>query len=135
MTKQEMRTKAEVLMMGIVVKITSRAEAEFITDYVTKTLSASLSFSTTEPTGKKVVDKAFEFLQNEEPNIAYMSLVTMEDMPLIAYVIETKEEPSIDILSADGAFSYVYNMQVAYFSELGYTFYKKDKTGMIRRVG
>ena len=125
----ELSAHAETLMMGITKDVSTLTpeEVEFMIDYVLKTLGS-------EATAQEVLAGSVKYCKN--PVIHHLNVSTTMDMRMIAIMMSTDEdEEPYDILSRDGVFSYVYNIDAPFCSELGYTFYRKNPAGRIRRVG
>lgn len=131
MTKKrqgELSAHAEALMMGITKDVSTLTpeEVEFMIDYVLKTLGS-------EATAHEVLAGSVKYCKN--PVIHHLNVSTTMDMRMIAIMMSTDEdEEPYDILSRDGVFSYVYNIDAPFCSELGYTFFQKTGS-RIRRVG
>ena len=131
MTKKrqgELSAHAEALMMGITKDVSTLTpeEVEYVIDYVLKTLGS-------EATAQEVLAGSVKYCQNAV--IHHLNVSTTMDMRMIAITMSTDEdEEPYDLLSKYGVFSYVYNIDAPFCSELGYTFFQKTGS-RIRRVG
>mgnify|MGYP001404329474 CR=1 FL=1 len=134
MTKEAM-TKGELAMMGIVMPVINNKEAIEITDYILKTLVATKQTSI-EDSGTEILDNQINRYGKNQ--VRHIVVNTIHDMVMITYTLEGDgdEEPfPEDLTTQDGVFSYVLNLTVPMFSELGYTFYEKRQGGNYYRIG
>lgn len=122
-----LNAKAEVLMMhgtgGI--PINDNEEVPYILNYMFKTLEI-------DTTGEEVVKEATKFIK-EEYYFRFLHLCTTEFGRMITIAIEVpSEDENFDVVSEDGVFCYVYNMDAPDCSELGYCFFKTMNNRTVR---
>lgn len=123
--------KDQKLMIGMTVAVKSREEAESILDKLAERLEENF-------TGKQVVDEALQFVSNGE--IRYIAYGIVMGMRMITLPIETEpdeddeedEDEEFDMTSEYGVFSYVYNVDADWCSELGYTVFEEVLGELVR---
>ena len=117
--------KAEAVMMGMTQCVDSNEEAIFILDYICKTLEKDVK-------GQEIFDKATQYSKGAK--IKAVNVCTlMEELLVVSLPMETDEDKGkFDLLSEDGAFSYVYNFTCPDLSELGYCYFKLTSQGIKR---
>lgn len=140
MTKRvdELSARAEVAMMGRAVEVPNhnsleenKADLEVMFNYIVKqTLGYDLDFEAFWETVQK-------YCQNL---IRHIIVNKIEGMTCVTFTLETisgeDKAPYVKKLNTrDGVFSYVLNLDVDYFSEFGYVFFKKQTDGSFTRVG
>ena len=115
-------------------------------DYVKKTLKQDYD-------SEEIITKSQQFLSKDEDGdfddtkykhmclnnteFGLMITITIYDPEPTDFGYVPKENEPVEeysLTSPDGVFSYVYNVDTPYFSELGYTFFQ-NKGGKIVRVG
>jgi hypothetical protein len=83
--------------------------------------------------GVHVLKESMKYIK--KANIRAMSITAIEDMFLLAICMTTDEDEKVEPLDSQyGAFAYVHNFTVDYFSELGYVFFEKTFMGY-KRIG
>lgn len=118
--RENSKEKAEMMLMGLVTPVESREEAQEMTDYILNVVRKGRS-EDEQDTAEDVMKGV-----STDCEIKHMVVNTLEDMVLITYLLDDgEEEYPEDLATRDGVFSYVYNVNISYFSELGYTFYNK----------
>lgn len=127
--------KAEIIMMGEMCPVASEEEAKFILNYIMSTLAALYDDITTS--GDTVFEMAHAYTKAEIKyiHIGKFILGGVETMTFITMPMQNKDEKPINLIDPDGVFSYVYNVSHPDLSELGYSFFSKDKLGMYHRIG
>lgn len=140
-SNQELKAVAEVMMMGFTVPVLVQAEIGTIVKHVVKTLGNS-----SHPSLKgcengvfsDFVSRLYQYDKNEEYEVTTMSVSRLDGMVLLTVTIDTMRESVRykDLDTKDGVFSFVYNIDVPEFSELGYTFYERlGNQNTYRRIG
>lgn len=120
------RTKAELAMIGLVVQCDNENECVYMTDYILKTLGK-------ETLGRDILTDYIN--RHGNFNVKYLVVNHQEDMNMITYLLDSeKESVPEDITTNDGVFCYVYNISIPYYSELGYSFFERTKSGFYRRI-
>lgn len=125
----ELKTHAEALMMGFTVEVSELPleETEYIIDHVLKTLGS-------DARALDITIDAFKYCK--APRIKHLNVCNVIDMRMLTLTLTTKEDTEpYDILSRNGVFSYVYNIDAPFCSELGYTFFEQKPKDIIRRIG
>lgn len=123
--KNRLNGKAEAILMGMTQCVESNEEAIYIIDYICKVLNK-------EETGQQIFDEATKYTEGAE--IKAVNICTVEDMMCISLPMTTEEdEEEFNLLNENGTFSYVYNFDCPYFSELGYCTFIKTPKGIKRR--
>lgn len=88
-----------------------------------------------EEDGETLVHQALQY-SGPDARITFMQFNMLDDMYIITCVISTPEAPyetEEQLVDPMGAFGYVINLTVPYFSELGYSFFEASEDG-IKRV-
>lgn len=130
LTKTELNARSEMALMGIVMEVPSNDTAADMMDYILEVLDASKPVG--HIVGSEIVRDAFQFMDSN-PVITHIVVNQVDDMRLITLVIDTDNEKNTHLTDPDGVFCYVYNIDVPYFSELGYTWFKYDGNFYRRR--
>ena len=122
--------KDQKLMIGMTVAVKSREEAESILDNLAERLGESF-------TGKEVVNEALRYVNRGA--IRYIAFGVIMGMRMITLPIETEPEEDeedeyeeFDMTSEYGVFSYVYNVDADWCSELGYTVFEEVLGELVR---
>lgn len=124
------KAKAEVAMMNFVVSIADEQEAKDITEYILTTMQ-----NTGQAKCSESVEEIFDMIYEncaERYNILNMCVTSVHDSILITYILDDpRGNPPLD--DKYGVFSYVFNINLSYFSELRYSYFEKVK-GKFRKV-
>lgn len=124
MKKNELRGKAEAIMMGMPQRVSSKEECVFILDYITEVLTG-------KPIGMEVYEKSIHYAKDQTPKWIFTNV--MGGMKMITLPFEeVLTKPNGDYIE-DGVFCYVYNLDCPDFSELGYSYF--ENKGKMRRIG
>ena len=114
--------KDQKLVNGMTVAVESHEEVESILDNLAERLGESF-------TGKEVVNEALRYVNRGA--IRYIAFGVVMGMRMITLPIETEpeeddeEDEEFDMTSEYGVFSYVYNVDADWCSELGYTVFEE----------
>ena len=111
-------TKGELALMGITVMTDSNEEGLEVIKYMCNVLGAECDLNWFK----------------ETYHIRAVVANTVQDMRMVTVALETDEDNGkFNLLDEDGCFCYVMNLDVDYFSELGYSYFAK-RNGVIRRI-
>lgn len=127
-SKGELNAKAELLMMGFVQQITNINNIRYIIDYVSKVLHESI-------TADEVIENAYKYISNKDKiHIVGLSINTiMEEMICLTLILKDDEDGLFNIEDPDGVFCYCYNYTYPDYSELGYSYFRRDN-GKLHRI-
>lgn len=136
LSKGDLKARAEMLLMGHVIQVTDEVNQKYIVDYVSRVLA---NVGNSEPVkSDEIWEKAFEFISNKEKTkVIGLSLNTiMNEMVVLTLIFKDFNEELFDIEDPKGVFCYCYNYTYPDCSELGYSFFKQDKsTHKLHRIG
>ena len=113
---------AEVAMMGISVPVENEEHLKYMIEYIT------MVFDKLE-TAEKILKNAVNKYNSENLKVTYICANSTECGTMLTFA---REE---DITSEDGVLAWVENLDYPDCSELGYTFFERDRNGFIRRIG
>lgn len=121
----EVSLRGELALMGYVIEVTNDFLPKVI-DYIFSVLKNTHNLQI-EADGESVVKESNKYCKAKP---RYLAVNGIDDMIVLTIV-----KDKANILSDEGVLSYVYNVTVPWFSELGYTFFRKNAKGKIHRVG
>jgi len=122
---------AEMVMMGFTLPVESEDHLKYLLDYFKS--PCGFEYNTEE-----IISNSKQFCG--DPNkisFKHINLCSIEGMRMIAITMTTEEDEGgepYNLLSKNGCFGYVYNIDCPYCSELGYSYYA-NKIGRIVRIG
>ena len=127
----ETKSKAEALMMGLVVSVSCDLEVEQIQGYVHDTLAASMI--DTHCSGGQLIEEAYKYVKGTDC-IKYLSLNNTPYGMMLTCAMCTDEDNEDTWCLDDpyGVMSYVRNYDDPMCSELGYVFFRKTDTRYIK---
>jgi len=120
---------AEALLMGFTVPVESGEHWQYMMNYTAMVLGFEIDT-------EEVLRLSKRYLEDPEHTVVrHLNLSSIEDMRMFAMTYEgDNDEEPYNLLNPDGCFGYVYNVDCKDFSELGYSYYKKDGS-RIKRIG
>lgn len=131
-----MSAKAEAMLMGFTIALDSidekinRTEVVWYVSYILSVLNQNTPADNVEEAGR-----VYEGMTRYGKNIAkHITVNTIDGMVMIALTLDDGEDEFPVLDTEYGVFSYVYNITVPDFSELGYTFYEK-RANTYHRIG
>ena len=129
-TKTELRTKAELMLMGYVQTVNTEEDVKFIFDIFLSAISEHI-----EQTADELYNDAMKYIETDKTEIFAMSCSTVHDDTCINVIFRDKENADeFDLCSEDGVFCYVINLNDPDCSEYGYCFFSKKGKGY-HRIG
>ena len=128
--KSMLAAKAEAILMGLMQPITDNGEAEVIIDYILGVIEIE------DTTGAEIMKLALRYVKNGA-DVRFIHVGRISGFRMMTLVLQDKKSKAktVNLLSNNGVFSYVYNFDAPDLSELGYTFFQKDYNGKIHRMG
>lgn len=118
-TKNELRTLAEIALMGLVVKVNTEDDVTFIFDIIRGAVG------TEGMTAEEMYKDAVKYINFDETEIYGLSASTVCGMPCINVLFRDKDCENFAVDGTDGVFCYVLNLADSDCSEYGYSFFEK----------
>ena len=129
-TKTELRTKAELMLMGYVQTVSAEEDVKLIFDIFMNAIPVSVDL-----TADELYSMAMQDIEPDETEIFGMSTSTVGGCACINIIFRDKENADeFDLCSEDGVFCYVINLSDPDCSEYGYSFFGKKGIGY-HRIG
>jgi len=135
MTKNEISAKSEAALMGMSVPV--KGDAEVINGMLKY---FDVFFKNANQPGidtDEVLRLAFRYVEDKTTVVTHIGVNTLDDMVLITLPLKTAveiAEHGYGLDSKDGEFCFCYNATYPDYSELGYSYFKKDDLGY-KRIG
>ena len=127
-TKTELRTKAELMLMGYVQTVNTEEDVKFIFDIFLSAIPEHI-----EQTADELYNDAMKYIETEKTEIFAMSCSTVYDNACINVIFRDKENvDKFDLCSDEGLFCYTINLSDPNYSEYGYSFFGKKGEGYHR---
>ena len=129
----DMATRCELALMGKVVPVKDNSEVQPMTEYILKAVGMFDYDSPEDILGENINKYG-------ENKVKYLVTNTLNGMKVITFLLESpKKEYPAPFKTDYGtgypcAFSYVYNIDCDYYSELGDVFFKKMSDGYYHRA-
>ena len=105
-TKTELRTKAELMLMGYVQTVNTEEDVKFIFDIFLSAIPEHI-----EQTADELYNDAMKYIETEKTEIFAMSCSTVYDNACINVIFRDKENvDKFDLCSDEGVFCYTINL-------------------------
>jgi hypothetical protein len=116
------------------VEVTKENLEEILTQLVSKV--KDIPMEDAAQIAKEIIADSTQYISGEY-EVHHLNLwqhPVIDDLMITITMTTEEDEDEYDLLSIDGVFGYVYNLDAPYCSELGYSFYREEEN-VIRRIG